>query len=87
MGEFRGSGNMGGTISDQHRGHATKAAKGIAIRQWKNSTTIRLSFCYKGVTCRETLALPATKANLQYAERLRAEILNAMGRGTFNYNE
>ena len=62
------------------RGYATKAGKGIAIRHWKDSTTIRISFAYKGVACRETLALPATKANLQYAERLRAEIFNAIGR-------
>jgi integrase len=67
------------------RGYATKVATGIAIRQWQNSTTIRLSFWYKGVECRETLSLPATKSNLQYAERLRGEILNAIAKGTFNY--
>jgi integrase len=69
------------------RGKATKASTGIAIRQWKSSTTIRISFGYKGVECRETLSLPATKANLQYAERLRAEILNAIARGTFDYGQ
>ena len=70
------------------RGQATKAAKGVAVRHWKNNTTtIRISFGYKGIECRETLALAATKANLLYAERLRAEILNAIGRGTFNYGE
>lgn len=67
------------------RGKATKAATGIAVRQWQNSTTIRLSFYYKGVECRETLGLPATKPNLHYAQRLRAEILNAIERGTFDY--
>jgi len=30
------------------------------------------------VRCRETLKLEPTKANLQYAERLRGEILNAI---------
>jgi integrase len=78
---------MGRTISEKQRGVATKAGKGIAIRHWKDSTTLRISFAYKGVTCRETLALPATKANLQYAERLRAEILNAIARGTFHYGD
>src|SRR5687767_14487708 len=68
------------------RGEAIKAAKGIAIRHWKNNaTTIRISFWYQGVECRETLSLPATKAHIQYAERLRGEILNAIAKGTFNY--
>ena len=68
----------------QH-GEAIKVARGVGIRQWKNTTTIRLSFCYRGVACRETLALPATQTNLRYAERLRGEILNAIGRGAFDY--
>ena len=74
---------MGG--ENQTRGYATKVSTGIAVRQWKNSTTIRISFWYKGVECRETLSLPATKSNLQYAERLRGEIINAIERGTFDY--
>lgn len=62
-------------------------SSGIEIRQGKNGATIRIVFLYLGVRNRETLALPPTKPNLQYAERLRAEILNAIGRGTFNYKE
>jgi integrase len=69
----------------QQRGYATKVATGIAVRQWQHSTTIRISFWYKGVECRETLSLPANKSNLHYAERLRGEILNAIERGTFDY--
>jgi integrase len=69
------------------RGHATSVATGIAVRQWQHSTTIRLTFWYKGVECRETLALPATKANLHYAQRLRGEILNAIEKGTFDYGQ
>src|SRR5262249_7288352 len=87
MGQSSTSRNMDRTYINDKRGYATKAAKGVAIRHWKDSTTLRISFAYKGVSCRETLALPATKANIQYAERLRAEILNAIGRGTFNYGE
>jgi integrase len=54
------------------RGHALRVATGIAVRQWKNSTTIRISLWFKGIECRETLSLSATKPNLKYAERLRA---------------
>ena len=71
----------------QQRGKATKVATGIAVRQWQNSTTLRISFWYKGVECRETLSLPANKANIQYAQRLRGEILNAIERGTFDYGQ
>ena len=79
---------MGTTQFVGERGEAIKASKGVVIRHWKNNTTtIRISFWYKGVECRETLSLPATKANLQYAERLRAEILNAIARNTFNYGK
>ena len=60
---------------------------GIEIREGKNGATIRIVFLYLGVRNRETLALPPTKQNLLYAERLRSEILNAIGRGTFNYKE
>ena len=76
---------MGG--ENKPRGHATKVSAGIAVRQWKNSTTIRISFWYKGVECRETLSVPAMKSNLQYAERLRGEIINAIERGTFDYGK
>lgn len=34
---------------------------------------------------RETLDIPATPANLKYAGRLRAEVINAIERGTFDY--
>src|SRR5688572_30937218 len=67
------------------RGKATKVATGIAVRQWQNSTTLRIAFWYKGVECRETLSLPANKTNIQYAQRLRGEIINAIERGTFDY--
>jgi integrase len=40
---------------------------------------------YRGVKCKESLKLPATKANLAYAARLRGEVINAIERGTFRY--
>lgn len=45
----------------------------------------RLAFSYLGAQCRETIALPHTKANAAYCERLRAEILGQIERGTFDY--
>lgn len=38
-----------------------------------------------GIRRRETLDIPATPSNLKYASRLRAEVLNAIERGTFDY--
>lgn len=66
-------------------GKTIRVAPGIAIRQWKNTTTMRLSFCYRGVSCRETIKLPATEPHLRYVKRLRGEILNAIALGTFDY--
>lgn len=62
-------------------------SKGITPLQRKNKQVIRLAFSFQGVQCRETLDLPATKANLLYAERLRAEILGKIERGQFRYDD
>jgi len=59
---------------------------GIEIRHLNNGkTSIRVSFAYKGVKCRETLKLEATNQNIKFSERLRAEMLNNIEKGTFNY--
>lgn len=76
---------MGRTSGPSQRGKATTVATGIAVRQWEDTTTLRLTFCYRGVECRETLAIPANKSNIEYAKRLRGEIVNAIERGTFDY--
>ena len=47
----------------------------------------RIAFSFKGVECRETLALPHSKANDAYCERLRAEVLGKIGRGEFRYGD
>lgn len=60
---------------------------GIEARHGKKGGSIRLHFSYRGVECRETLKLNPTKANLIYAERLRGQILNAIGKGSFNYRD
>jgi integrase len=60
---------------------------GVEARHGVKGGSIRLHFSYRGVTCRETLKLSPTKANLLYAERLRGQILNAIGKGDFNYQD
>jgi integrase len=64
-----------------------RVAEGVSLR--RNAAgepeSIRISFNYRGVECREALKLAPTPPNIKYAVRLRGEILNAIGRGTFNY--
>jgi integrase len=60
---------------------------GITVLKRKKKEVIRVAFSFKGVQCRETLDLPGTKANLQYAERLRSEILGKIERETFRYSD
>ena len=55
------------------------------MREWKNSASIRITFTYNGVRRRETLDIPPTPSNIKYAIRLRAEIINAIERKTFDY--
>ena len=56
---------------------------GIEVRGDK----IRIHFSYKGERCRETLSLPANKANIKQATLIRAEILLKIQRDEFNYRE
>lgn len=72
---------------ERQQGNKPTSARGISIREWETGQCIRITFSYRGVLCRETLKIEPTKANLKYAERLRGEILNAIGLGTFNYTE
>ena len=53
----------------------------------KGMKSIRISFQYRGMQCRETLKLEPTKANVKYAERMKAEIERKIALGTFNYSE
>lgn len=57
---------------------------GGGVRQ-ASASSILIDFYYRGVRCKEFLRLPPTKANMKYAESVRAQILSEMGRGTFNY--
>ena len=68
-------------------GREKRIAEGVSLRldERGEPTGIRISFQFRGAECRERLALAPTKPNQVYAVRLRGEILNAIGRGTFNY--
>jgi integrase len=61
--------------------------EGVEVRQGKRGDRIRISFLYQEERCRETLDIPCTTANIQYAARKLAEIYNQMERGTFSYKE
>jgi len=70
----------------KHAYSARSCAPGVEIRDWANGTTsLRILFHYRGVRCRETIRLTATRQNINYAIRRRAEVLNAIERGMFNY--
>lgn len=56
--------------------------EGIAIRSGKG---IEISFQYRGVRCRETVKLAPTAANIKRVALHRAAILDAIVRGTFDY--
>lgn len=58
---------------------------GVEIRSGARGDRIRISFNLGGQRQRETLDIPVTPANIKYAARLRAEVLNAIERGTFDY--
>lgn len=60
-------------------------ARGIELRKGATSETIRIKFMYKGMECRESLKLAHTKSNINYAIRLRGEILNTIEKGAFQY--
>ena len=67
---------------------ASKSPPGVEVRRWKSGKeTLRINFYYRGFQCRETLNLPVTKANINYASRLRGEIINAIEKGTFSYKD
>lgn len=58
---------------------------GITLVKSTNRESIRISFTYKGVPCRETLKLTPSSQNIKYAERLRGQILMEIERGAFDY--
>lgn len=59
--------------------------EGVEKRQGKRGERLRITFFWLGQRRRETLDIPATKANIKYAGNLRAAVLNAIERGQFDY--
>ncbi|MFY9328804.1 MAG: DUF3596 domain-containing protein [Georgfuchsia sp.] len=47
--------------------------------------SIRITFNYQGIRCRETIKLPPTPANLAASARKRTAVLHAIAMGNFNY--
>lgn len=63
-----------------------RIAEGVSIRYYAGKPeSIRIAFQFRGEECRERLRLEPTAPNQRYAVRLRGEIINAIGRGTFDY--
>lgn len=61
---------------------------GVRVRRYRSGEeSIQIDFSFRGVRCREAIALPATKQNLLYAQRLRTEILSRIERGQFVYTD
>ena len=61
--------------------------EGVEVRAGARGERLRVCFTWLGERRRETLNIPATPKNITYAGRLRAEVMNAIERGTFNYAE
>ncbi|PHV05371.1 site-specific integrase [Janthinobacterium sp. BJB412] len=72
---------MGGDMGAKHSG------AGIELRKGERSETIRIVFQYQGKRCRESLSLAHTKSNIAYARRLQGEVVNAIERGCFRYED
>lgn len=82
-GERLGGGEEAGAPA-RHR----KGLTGITpISRAGGKQVYRIAFSYRGAQCRETIALPHTKANETYCARLRAEILGKIERGDFKYTD
>lgn len=60
---------------------------GIELRKGVRSESIRIVFRYEGKRCRESLSLEHSKNNIAYARRLQGEVINAIARGTFRYED
>lgn len=66
---------------------ARYSGAGIELRKGALSESIRIVFQLQGKRCRESLRLAHTKNNIAYAKRLYGEIINAIARGDFRYED
>lgn len=61
---------------------------GVILRTYDSGKqTIFVRFTYKGIRCTEPLKVTPNENDKKYAARLRGEILNAIERKSFNYQE
>lgn len=58
--------------------------RGSGVRA-TSASSIGISFVYKGVRCRERIALPPSGRNLNYVRRLKATIQHEIATNTFDY--
>lgn len=58
--------------------------KGSGVRV-RSASSIEIRFYFRGMRCTEVVRLPPTAGNIAYAHRFRSEIINQIGRGTFDY--
>lgn len=66
---------------------ARYSGTGIELRKGAISDTIRIVFQFQGKRCRESMRLSHTKTNIAYAKRLQSEVVNAIERGEFHYED
>ena len=60
--------------------------RGQGVRP-QSTKGIEIDFYYQGKRCRETIKIPPTKANLQFAANKRSAVLHEIAIGSFNYAE
>lgn len=58
---------------------------GVRVIESTSRKSLRISFTYKGVECREVLKIDPSAQNIKYAERLRSQILLEIEKGVFDY--
>jgi integrase len=58
--------------------------RGSGVRA-TSASSVGISFNWKGVRCRERIALPPSSRNLNYVKRLKATIQHEIATGTFDY--
>ncbi len=67
-----------------------KIARGLTFRTYESGNkALLLHFQYRGAACREVLGglNPNSQNDIRYAKNLKAEIENAIARGTFIYTD
>jgi Arm DNA-binding domain len=91
MDQHKGNGRLGGReragASSREAGAREAVCPGVTSIPQKTKHIYQIAFTYRGVECREKMALERTRSNDKYCERMRAEILGKIERGLFLYTE